>query len=207
MGTIKQFLKLNGQAVLAFLTKATKITSCSSYIEITGQVACKTVSGAADIELDSRSQVARRSESDDLGDLEIPVINMKINPNKRVAKGRVLTGDDCEYVQLCDAINNMGCGDGSKLKIKPANGTRRQFLILNNKTVAAFLEDGKKFTQCSNYTEVTSQVECKVIQGAADIDLSGDSNPSRTGNFNLNDAEDEFGPFEIPVVNHAFVRK
>jgi len=203
--TVRQFLKLNGQAVLAFLTRATKITSCFGFLEITPLVGCKTVSGAADIELPADSS-AFRKVSGWSGTIEMPVINMKINPTIRVSIGRVLTGNDCEYVQLCDVINNMGCDDGSKLQIKPANNTRRQFLILNSKIVAAFLEDGKKFTQCSAYTEVTSEADCKVIQGAADIDLNGPNPFRHAGNLNTDDAEEEFESFDIPVINHALVQ-
>ena len=41
-------------------------------------------------------------------------------------------------------------------------GVRKQFLILEGEPVLAFINRGKKFTQCSSYTEVTTSVTCKV---------------------------------------------
>ena len=28
------------------------------------------------------------------------------------AAGRVIKGDDCEYIKICDVANNTGCSDG-----------------------------------------------------------------------------------------------
>ena len=33
---------------------------------------------------------------------------------------------------------------------------------MEGKTILAFVPRGKKFTECSSYTEVTTQVDCKV---------------------------------------------
>ena len=40
-GVRKQFLILNGAAILGFVTKGKKFASCSSYTEITANVDCK----------------------------------------------------------------------------------------------------------------------------------------------------------------------
>ena len=40
-GVRKQFLILNGEAILGFVTKGKKFASCSSYTEITANVDCK----------------------------------------------------------------------------------------------------------------------------------------------------------------------
>ena len=48
--------------------------------------------------------------------------------------------------------------------IKQAKNTRKQFLMLEGEPIIAFVLNGKKFTDCESYTEVTSSVECKVSQ-------------------------------------------
>ena len=46
--------------------------------------------------------------------------------------------------------------------------TRRQNLILNGKKIIAFLQNGKKVTDCKgNMTDVTSKVSCKVEHNQA----------------------------------------
>ena len=40
-GVRKQFLILNGEAVLGFVTKGKKFASCTSYTEVTANVDCK----------------------------------------------------------------------------------------------------------------------------------------------------------------------
>ena len=44
------------------------------------------------------------------GDVEI--VETKKSISKRTTGGRVITGDACEYIMLCDIINNVGCDDG-----------------------------------------------------------------------------------------------
>ena len=51
---------------------------------------------------------------------------------------------------------------GNKFVIKQVKGVRKQFLILNGEPILAFVTKGKKFTECTSYTEVTAQVDCKV---------------------------------------------
>ena len=40
-GVRKQFLILNGEAILGFVTKGEKFANCASYTEVTAQVDCK----------------------------------------------------------------------------------------------------------------------------------------------------------------------
>ena len=42
------------------------------------------------------------------------------------------------------------------------SGNRRQLLFIEGKTILAFVTQGSKFADCSSFTEVTSQVDCKV---------------------------------------------
>ena len=51
---------------------------------------------------------------------------------------------------------------GNKFVIKQVKGVRKQFLIINGEPILAFVTKGKKFTECTSYTEVTAQVDCKV---------------------------------------------
>ena len=58
----------------------------------------------------------------------------------------------------------QGCADGSKFVISREKGTRKQFLLVEGKDIIAFVKNGEKFVDCSAFTEVTSQVSCKVGQ-------------------------------------------
>ena len=93
---------------------------------------------------------------------------------------RVIRGNDCEFIKICDVTSNTGCSDGNysfmkvcvsqhliyfvgnKLVLKKKTGLRRQFLLLNGNPVLGFVERKKKFTSCSSYTDITAQVDCKV---------------------------------------------
>ena len=54
--------------------------------------------------------------------------------------------------------------------IKQAKDTRKQFLMLEGEPIIAFVLNGKKFTDCESYTEVTSSVECKVRAAPPPLD-------------------------------------
>ena len=59
--------------------------------------------------------------------------------------------------------DNTDCDNGDKFVIKNKRGTnRRQLLNVEGKTILAFVPNGQKFTSCSSFTEVTTQVGCKV---------------------------------------------
>jgi hypothetical protein len=51
---------------------------------------------------------------------------------------------------------------GSKFVVKQKTGVRKQFLILNGSPVLGFVTKKTKFTSCTSYTQVTSNVDCKV---------------------------------------------
>ena len=53
---------------------------------------------------------------------------------------------------------------GNKFVIKQVTGVRKQFLILNGEIILGFVTKGKKFANCSSYTEVTASVDCKVCR-------------------------------------------
>merc|ERR1712055_1049385 len=103
--------------------------------------------------------------------------SMKQTPNERMRKGgraNNLIGYHCEYVDLCmiDRMSKTGCDMGQKFVIKTKKGTRRQFLMIDGAKVIAFLDKGKKITDCAgNLTDVTSNVKCKTIPGAIDVKL------------------------------------
>merc|ERR1711874_799021 len=84
-------------------------------------------------------------------------------------------GNDCEYIKLCTVTANDGCTNGNKFVIKQVRGVRKQFLILNGEIILGFVTKGKKFTNCTSYTEVTANVDCKVIPGLSDVDLASSS--------------------------------
>merc|ERR1711874_12269 len=93
----------------------------------------------------------------------------------RISGRKVLKGTHCQFVDLCviDRMSESGCNMGQKFVIKSVKGTRRQFLMIDGSKIIAFLEKGKKITDCGgNLTDVTSKVSCKTIPGAAAVKLS-----------------------------------
>jgi len=116
-----------------------------------------------------------RAFSLDAGDItEVPVLEVDLSSVKyRVATGRKLEGDSCEFVSLCNVTDIAGCDDGTKFVIKTSSSSvRKQFLILNGNAVLAFVGNGQKFANCSTFTEVTTDIKCKAVQGGTNIDLS-----------------------------------
>ena len=99
---------------------------------------------------------------------------------KKIPTGaRVYYGSNCEWIDLNKVLSDgVGCANGLKFVIKPkrgsekpklagckfpvCSGNRRQLLFVDGKTILAFVTQGSKFTNCSSFTEVTSQVNCKV---------------------------------------------
>merc|ERR1712142_1444868 len=96
---------------------------------------------------------------------------------RKLTPRKVFKGQHCEYIDL-SILKTVGCNIGMKLVVQGSkrNGKkiRRQFLNLDDKMVIAFLEQGKKITDCgtSSLKDVTSQVKCKVINDAALIKLN-----------------------------------
>jgi hypothetical protein len=65
---------------------------------------------------------------------------------------------------LHDQVRTSGqnCADGFKFVISGEKGTRKQFLLVDGKDIIAFVKNKEKFANCSSFTEVTAQVDCKV---------------------------------------------
>lgn len=80
-------------------------------------------------------------------------------------------GKHCEYVRLSWLHANSGCDNGDKFVLKTMKGIRKQFLIMNNEVILAFLTNGIKFPQCRKYTDVTSKVKCKAVTGLSHVNL------------------------------------
>ena len=48
------------------------------------------------------------------------------------------------------------------IKNNRTSKNRRQFLIIEGKTILAFPPQGKGFPECPSFTEVTDKIKCKV---------------------------------------------
>ena len=100
--------------------------------------------------------------------------------------------------------------NGQKFVLKKAKGTRKQFMVVNNKVSLAFINKGKKFTACSTFLDITDKVKfrstlqlkynyafckitkecfnpspqatasCKTISGLATVDLPTTQAPTTT---------------------------
>merc|ERR1711990_1370075 len=104
---------------------------------------------------------------------------------ERVQQGRqgiVVKGNDCEFIYLADITSNSGCSNGQKFVLKGANNTRKQFLIVNDKAIIAFITKKKKFTACESFTDITTSVSCKTVSGLDNITLpTSNSSSNSTG--------------------------
>merc|ERR1711990_741618 len=107
------------------------------------------------------------------------VIDGKEIREKR-ALGRIYTGSACEYIKLSDITANSGCVDGTKFVIKKDDTVRKQLLIMSGTPILAFVTKNTKFANCSSFTEVTMQVDCRTVDGLSDVDLSANSSSSGT---------------------------
>jgi hypothetical protein len=65
---------------------------------------------------------------------------------------------------LHDQVRSGGknCADGFKFVISGEKGIIKQFLLVDGKTIIAFVKKKEKFTNCFSFTDVTNQVQCKV---------------------------------------------
>jgi len=112
-------------------------------------------------EMTSRGETGRRRRGRKLGRASI-----------------VVKGNDCEFIYLADITSNSGCSNGQKFVLKGANNTRKQFLIVNDKAIIAFITKKKKFTACESFTDITTSVSCKSVSGLDNITLPTSSNSS-----------------------------
>ena len=112
-------------------------------------------------------------QEDDTNEIldEVEMISGDVHKRRERMTGRVFQGGDCEYIKISGITANSGCDSGNKFVIKQKTGVRKQFLILDGEPILAFINRGKKFTQCTSYTEVTTSVTCKVRKLSAIIVL------------------------------------
>merc|ERR1712106_173562 len=154
-GVRKQFLLTGGKTIYGFVTKGEKFADCSNMAEITDFVTCKSLSGLSAVSLsESITRLGHQA-------------------------GRVFMGKMCEWIDISKVrTSGKGCGDGAKFVITQEKGTRKQFLFVDGKDIIAFVKNKEKFANCSSYTEVTSQVDCKSVPGVDTVNLSGSDSPS-----------------------------
>jgi len=193
-GTRKQFLIIQDQLVLGFIRKGKKFSSCVGYTDITEDVSCKHVSGLDDVSLDaadesssqtiettntpsnlspSSSNTSSNSSLRSFEDEEILVIEREVDIYTKIVDGTVIKGEHCDLISVCEITKNSGCSTGSKFVIKRASKqVRKQFVILNGKPVLGFITRGQHFSSCSSYTEITTSISCKVVEGLGSVDLS-----------------------------------
>ena len=50
-------------------------------------------------------------EIDDADD-EVEIVDTDAEVDVRVVEGRKVTGKDCEYIKLCEVLNNTSCSNG-----------------------------------------------------------------------------------------------
>jgi len=114
--------------------------------------------------------------------------NRKNKKSRRVGKFRGLEkgrqapqfGTGCQYVNLLEILSKGNdCSNGKKFVLKGQNA-RRQFLIVEDKVILAYVNIGTKFTACTSFEDVTSGVNCKVVDGLSNVNLEGSSQASTT---------------------------
>merc|ERR1712212_1037435 len=111
-----------------------------------------------------------------------------LQKTRKLQTRNVFKGKHCDYIDLCGLKTKSanGCDSGMKFVVKGTRSggkkIRRQFLNLDDKMIIAFLEQGKKIMDCTNGSntlkDVTNQVNCKAIKGAAQIKLEEKQNTS-----------------------------
>jgi len=149
-GNRKQFLIADSRTIYGFVRSGGSkfATDCTSYTDKTCDIRCKEVTGLNSITL------ARSVQK------KIP------------AGARVYSGANCEWIDLNKVLSDgVGCNNGYKFVIKPQSGNRRQLLLVEGKTILAFVTRGFKFTDCMDFTEVTSQVDCKPVASLETVSL------------------------------------
>jgi len=219
-GVKRQFIIFNGSPILAFVTKKTQFANCSTFTEVTTSVKCKTVPGAENITLDSENKlfkdVVHGLLDEEWGDIldsstEFPQLEQlehededmeipEVETEDPTPLSRKITGNHCEYVKLCDITSTSGCTNSSKFLIRRANGTRRQFLILNGEVVLAFVTRGIKFPACPAYVSLTNSVKCKVEPSAANLTL-----PSLAQGSSTSEEESDVSSLSSPNDNSTVV--
>ena len=68
-----------------------------------------------------------------------------------------------ELCKTTPRLNDVACINGQKFVLKKAKGTRKQFMVVNNKVSLAFINKGKMFTACSTFLDITYKVRFQSI--------------------------------------------
>ena len=55
-------------------------------------------------------------------------------------------------------MDEIGCPSGQKIVLKAASDVSKKFMVLNNKTVIAFVTQGKLITDCGGFLDITALV-------------------------------------------------
>merc|ERR1712243_214124 len=127
---------------------------------------------------------------EDLEIEEFEVLNTRLERRQVATPKKSPIVSPCDFIYVCK-LASLNCTHGSKFVIK-VRGVRKQFLILDGEAVIAFVENKKKFADCSKWNNITDSVKCKQLNVADKIELAsggqGDDN-SGTHSFTLNDLE------------------
>ena len=159
----RQFLFLSGKAIVAFLHNGKKITDCKKkLLDITESVTCKTIPGAINLSVPHQNQYS--------------IIQRQRKRTTKKMVRKVLTGFHCQFIDICEINKKSFCTNGQKFVFrgskKGKKKVRRQFLILSGKKIVAFLENGKKITDCKGkLVDITRSVSCKTIPEAEEISI------------------------------------
>ena len=62
-------------------------------------------------------------------------------------------------------MSGSNCADGTRFVISKVKGTKKQFFLVEGNLIIAFSKIGEKFSNCASFTQITSQVKCKVTSG------------------------------------------
>jgi len=117
--------------------------------------------------------------------VEVPVVTAySSNIAFRQSNSTTLQTSSCEFIKLCSLTSISGCDDGSKFVVKHSRDVHRQFIIFNNSPVLAFVAKKTQFANCSSFTEVTTNVNCKTVPGAENITLDSAKQINRDAMYN-----------------------
>jgi len=158
-GVRKQFLVAGGRTIFGFVSKeGGKFRNCTCATERTSSAQCKALVGLSDVSLADSSKSTRK------------------------AGGRaILKASPCQWIDLEKVREEgSGCVDGSKFVVSKERGVRRQYLFVDGRTVLAFVTNGEKFAECANYTDITADVKCKVMEGVENVELASECSSTAT---------------------------
>merc|ERR1712126_82965 len=108
---------------------------------------------------------------EDLEIEEFEVLNTRLERRQVATPRKSPIVSPCDFIYVCK-LASLNCTHGSKFVIKKVRGVRKQFLILGGEAVIAFVENKKKFADCSKWNNITESVKCKQVDGADKIDLA-----------------------------------